>query len=134
MYKEADGSCPVLEFLRQANKSMKKKKRTTTDALKIMDTVLGAKDPHWKERVKAARERQTLGDLIREAREKERITQSELARRAHTTQSAISRLEDADYETMKLDTLQKIAQALGLSLTIALGKQKFQVRRQVPAH
>ncbi len=113
---------------------MKKKKRKTTDALEIMDAVFGSKDPHWKERVKAARERQVLGDLIREARERQKITQTELARRAHTTQSAISRLEDADYETMKLDTLQKIAQALGLTLTIALGKQEFQIRPQVHVH
>jgi len=107
---------------------MKRNKRKTTDALEVMDTVLGANDPRWKEHVKAARERQVLGDLIRHAREKQKITQSELARRAHTTQSAISRLEDADYETMKLDTLQKIAQALDLTLTITLGTEEFHIQ------
>lgn len=101
---------------------MKKKKRTTTDALKIMDAEFGHQ-PGWKEGVEAARQRQVLGDLIRDGREEQRLTQTELARRAHTTQSAISRLEDADYETMKLETLRKIASALGQPLVIGIGNK-----------
>lgn len=106
---------------------MKKNKRKITDAVAIMDVEFGRK-PGWKEGVARARQRQVLGDLIRDLREAQGITQTELALRAHTTQSAISRLEDADYETMKLDTLQKIAEALSLPLTIALGKETFQIR------
>ena len=106
---------------------MKKKKRKITDAVAIMDAEFGH-EPGWKEGVTRARQRQVLGDLIRDLREAQGITQTELARRAHTTQSAISRLEDADYETMKLDTLQKIAEALSVPLTIGLGKETFQIR------
>lgn len=98
------------------------KKQTTTDALKIMDARFGAQDPEWKERLKRERERLTIGELIREARESRGFTQTDLAREAGTTQSAISRIEDADYEGLKVETLRRIALALKLPLAISLGE------------
>jgi len=105
-----------------------KKKRTTTNALEIMDAVFGARDPHWKERVQAERQKLAVGMLIRECREAKGLTQKELAIRVGTSQSAISRIEDANYDSLKLETLYRIANALKLPLAIRLGKRSAQLQ------
>jgi predicted transcriptional regulator len=106
---------------------MTKRKKTTTDALKIMDARFGAKDPLWDERLRRERQRLQIGDLIREARESRGFTQVDLARAAGTTQSAISRIEDADHEGLKIETLRRIALALKLPLAISLGEQRITI-------
>lgn len=47
------------------------------------------------------------------------LSQKELAERVGTTQSVISRLEDADYGGHSLSMLQRIAEALGLRLDVS---------------
>ena len=103
-----------------------KKKRATTDALEIMDAVFGAKDPRWKERVRAERYKLAVGMLIRESREAQGLTQKQLAQRVGTSQSFISRIEDANYDKLMLETLYRIAGALNLPLAIRLGKRSAQ--------
>jgi DNA-binding XRE family transcriptional regulator len=49
---------------------------------------------------------------IYELRMKAGLTQQELAKRVGTSKSAISRLEDADYEGHSLSMLKRIAEAL----------------------
>jgi transcriptional regulator with XRE-family HTH domain len=49
---------------------------------------------------------------IYELRMKAKLSQSELARKVGTTQSVISRLEDADYDGHSLEMLRRIASAL----------------------
>jgi DNA-binding XRE family transcriptional regulator len=49
---------------------------------------------------------------IFELRTKAHLTQQELADKVGTTKSAISRLEDADYEGHSLSMLKRIAEAL----------------------
>lgn len=60
-----------------------------------------------------------LGILLKEERLKAGITQEELAHKAHTTKSAISRLEN-QMTDMKLSTLERIAHALGKEVEIQL--------------
>ena len=60
---------------------MKNPKRTTTDALEIMDALWGH-EPGWKEGIEAERRKFALGELIRECREECGFTQAQLARRA----------------------------------------------------
>jgi len=60
-----------------------------------------------------------LGILLKEERLKAGITQEELAHKAHTTKSAISRLE-TQMTDMKLSTLERIAHALGKEVEIQL--------------
>lgn len=103
-----------------------KKKRRTTDALKIMDARWG-KEPGWKDGVQEECRKLAIGYLIHQARTAQGLTQKELAERARTSQSAISRIEDADYEGLKIETLEKIAAALRLPLTIVLGKRRAQL-------
>jgi transcriptional regulator with XRE-family HTH domain len=58
-------------------------------------------------------------DLIREAREAQGLTQVELAAKAETTQGTISRIE-AGTIVPRLDTLQRIAEALGTTSSALL--------------
>ena len=53
-----------------------------------------------------------LAREIYELRIKAKLSQAELARKVDTTQSVISRLEDADYDGHSLAMLRRIASAL----------------------
>ena len=106
---------------------MKKKKRKITDAVAIMDALWG-KEPGWKEGTARERQKIALGEVIREAREARGWTQKELSRRANTSQSYISRIEDANYDRLMIATLQKLAKILELPLTITLGVQSVQLQ------
>jgi transcriptional regulator with XRE-family HTH domain len=64
-----------------------------------------------------------LATYIREMRESARMTQAELAKRIGTTPSAISRLEDPDYDGHSLKTIRRIAIALDLSVELKLVKK-----------
>ncbi len=59
-----------------------------------------------------------VAQLIYEARTARGLTQKELADRIGTKQSAIARLEDADYDGHSLSMLQKIAGALNQRVEI----------------
>jgi transcriptional regulator with XRE-family HTH domain len=59
--------------------------------------------------------------LVREARRRAGITQSELARRVGTSQPAIARYERAR-ATPDLDTIQRIVEACGLELRLELAE------------
>ena len=57
---------------------------------------------------------------IYELRKKAGLTQQELAQMVGTTQSVISRLEDADYEGHSLSMLHRIAMALNRRLSVQM--------------
>jgi len=59
-----------------------------------------------------------LGLKIRRVREDAGMTQTELAKLVGTQTSAISRIEDADYDRHSVQTLTKVAEALGIRLII----------------
>ena len=67
-------------------------------------------------RAKAAYE---IAERVRHARERRGLTQAELAARIGSTQPALARLE-AGGVTPNLDTLHRIAEALGLELVVDL--------------
>lgn len=48
------------------------------------------------------------------------MTQSQLARKVGTSQQAISRLEQAGYENVRLDTLRRVAKALDARVAVTL--------------
>ena len=64
-----------------------------------------------------------LALLVREMREDAGWTQAELAKRTGTTQSAIARLEDAEYREHSLPTLERIAAACAISLKLRAEKK-----------
>ena len=57
---------------------------------------------------------------IYELREQAGLSQKELADRVETTQSVISRLEDADYEGHSLSMLNRIAKALNQQVQVVM--------------
>ena len=64
-----------------------------------------------------------VAQLIHDRRVAAGLTQQQLARLVGTTQSVISRLEDADYDGHSLSMLQRIATALGQRITIGMAPQ-----------
>jgi ribosome-binding protein aMBF1 (putative translation factor) len=88
----------------------KAKKMKSKDAIAILDTMMGD-DPELRALVEGARVNAAVAQVIYEARIKAGLSQGELAKRIGTTQSVISRLEDADYGAHSLSMLQRIAAA-----------------------
>jgi len=78
------------------------------------------RDPEIATEFDAARDRASIGLKIARMRTARGMSQSELAQRVNTTQSVISRFESADYEHFRVDTLKKLADALGADLTVDL--------------
>jgi ribosome-binding protein aMBF1 (putative translation factor) len=94
-----------------------KKKRKTSNAGKILDRITGD-DPKLREIIEEQRINVRVAEMIYQAREAAGLTQAELAKLVGTTQSVISRLEDADYEGHSLTMLQRIASALHQQLEV----------------
>ena len=86
-------------------------KKTTTDATKILADIAGH-DPKRQQAFEEAVANREVAQRIYELREQAGLSQTELARRVGTTQSVISRLEDADYEGHSLALLNRIAAAV----------------------
>jgi transcriptional regulator with XRE-family HTH domain len=86
------------------------------------------KEPGWKEGIERERQKIALGEVIRQARAARGWTQKQLARKAGTSQSYISRIEDADYDRLMIATLEKLAKVLDLPLAITLGSQTVQLQ------
>ena len=89
----------------------------TSDALKIIDSLTG-NNPELDDLVREASLNAVEAQLICEVRASRGLTQEELADRIGTKQSAIARLEDADYDGHSLSMLQKIAGALSQKVEI----------------
>ncbi|MCX5789307.1 MAG: helix-turn-helix transcriptional regulator [Elusimicrobia bacterium] len=77
------------------------------------------RDPRWKAAYAKADVEVRMAIQIAKARERARLTQSQLAHAIGTTQSVISRIERAD-QNLTLATLSKIASALNTHLVIQL--------------
>lgn len=60
-----------------------------------------------------------VASMIQNARRTAQITQAELAERIGTQQQAIARLEDPSYDGHSVRVLNRIAHALGVTLTIS---------------
>jgi transcriptional regulator with XRE-family HTH domain len=86
-------------------------KKTATDALKILAHITG-KDPEQQRIFEEEVAKREISQKIYCLRREARLSQVQLARRVGTTQSVISRLEDADYEGHSLAMLHRIAAAV----------------------
>ncbi len=91
----------------------------TTDGMKIIDSMIGD-DAELREMCKQATVNAHVAQLIYDARTEAGLSQTELAQMIDTTQSVISRLEDADYEGHSLSMLSRIAKALNREVKINL--------------
>jgi DNA-binding XRE family transcriptional regulator len=88
-----------------------KTQKLTTNALAIMDKLTG-NSPEMADLLEQERANLDIAQKIYELRTKARLSQAELAKKVGTTQSVISRLEDADYDGHSLAILRRIASAL----------------------
>ena len=64
--------------------------------------------------------RARLALRIAEVRQRRNMTQTQLAKKLHTTQQAVSDIESFKHKNITMGTLQKIAEALGIRLLIDL--------------
>ncbi len=67
----------------------------------------------------------TFSDLVREARERAGLSQSELAAQARTSQSAVARYEGGR-ASPRLDTARRLLAACGFELRLSLGQRSPQ--------
>lgn len=65
-------------------------------------------------------------------REKNGLTQGELAKKINTSQSAIARLEDPNYKGYSISTLRKISDALGIELVVSFREKDKEVYEKEP--
>jgi ribosome-binding protein aMBF1 (putative translation factor) len=94
-------------------------RRKTRNALELIARDAG-KSRSYRRLLEEERFNVHVARLIYEAREKAGLTQAQLATRVGTTQSAIARLEAADYNGHSLTMLRRIAEALGQRVEIRL--------------
>ena len=98
-------------------------KKTTTDALQIL-AHMSRNDPKAQQSFEDEMAKREIGTKIYQLRERAGLSQSGLAGRVGTTQSVISRLEDADYSGHSLAMLNRIAKALDHRVEIRFLKRR----------
>lgn len=96
------------------------KEEKTTDAVKILHRRYIQDDPERKASVQEERVNAEVAQLIHDLRKNADLSQKALAELIGTTQSVISRLEDADYDGHSLSMLHRIAEALNQKLTVVM--------------
>lgn len=99
---------------------MAKKKRTTSNAAKILHKRYIKGDPKRLKSLKIEREKADIAAQIYDLRTQAGLTQQQLAGMIGTTQSVISRLEDADYNGHSLNMLERIAGVLHYRVEVRL--------------
>ncbi len=97
---------------------MKKQKRRTTDAIKILHRRFYSGRPRRLAGLEQARADDQVARKIQALRQKAGLTQKQLAELVRTTPSVISRLEDDDYEGHSMAMLRRIAAALNQRVEI----------------
>ena len=75
------------------------------------------REPGFREQVENEYEKLRIGERIRRLRVEQGMSQEELARKLHTTKSAVSRMEN-HAESVRLETLEKVASVFNKTLTI----------------
>jgi ribosome-binding protein aMBF1 (putative translation factor) len=96
---------------------MTKRTKKTNDGMALLDAITG-NDPKMQALISEEAENLRIAKNIYELRTKAGISQTDLAKRIGTTQSVVSRLEDADYEGHSLAMLQRVAAALNKRIEI----------------
>ena len=87
-----------------------------------------AREVRWAEASGRLALRHSIARLVLSARAKRSWSQAELARHAATTQARISDIENGR-GNLRLDTLERVADALGLSLMVRVRSPAHRERR-----
>jgi transcriptional regulator with XRE-family HTH domain len=96
------------------------KKERTQGAVPILHGRYVKDDPEQQAALQEERVNAEVARLIHDMRTAAELSQQQLAELIGTTQSVISRLEDADYEGRSLSLLERIARALNQKLTVVM--------------
>ena len=104
------------------------KKDKTQDAASILHGRYVKDDPEQKAALQEERVNAEVARLIYDMRTAAGLSQQQLAELIETTQSVISRLEDADYEGRSLSMLERIATALNQKLTVVMTAREPQAQ------
>ena len=93
---------------------------------KKVKTYLGTlmADKEFRERFDQEYQNLSISEQIARARKAAHLTQEALAKRAHTTKSAISRYESADYNKYGISLLNRIARSCNADLKVILTPSK----------
>lgn len=94
--------------------------KRTSNAVRILHRRYIGEDVQRKASLEQERVNAEVSRTIYELRDQAGISQKELADRVGTTQSVISRLEDADYEGHSLSMLNRIAKALNQQIQVVV--------------
>ena len=78
------------------------------------------RDPDFAERFKRAGEAWDVALQLAALREKAGLSQKDLARKLHTSQQNISRLESPSYEGHSLSMLRSVAEVLGATVHVTI--------------
>jgi transcriptional regulator with XRE-family HTH domain len=108
-----------------------KKEKKKVDAVRILHRRYIGDDAERKASLQVERVNNEVAQMIYELRNEVGLTQKDLAELIGTTQSVISRLEDADYNGHSLSMLSKIAKALNQTLKLTMtdkGKENEKIR------
>ena len=81
-----------------------------------MDKLMKSKE--FREKFDEEYQNICIGEHIARIRHRANLTQDALAKRTHTTKSAISRYENSDYKSYSIPLLNRIAEACGTVLKI----------------
>ena len=95
-----------------------KKRPETSDAVEILHRRYFEGKPEMMAMLEEELANAELSRLVYDLRTGAKLTQAQLAKRMGTTQSVISRLENADYEGHSLAMLGRIARAVGCVVEI----------------
>ena len=100
------------------------KRKTTKDAVKVLHSRYIKGKPKRLESLKKEHEALDIASQIYTIRKKQGLSQRQLANLVGTTQSVISRLEDADYNGHSLQMLNRIAGVLHYKVKVRLIPEK----------
>jgi len=100
------------------------KQRLTNDAVKILHARYIKNAPHRLKSLQEEHRKAEIGAQIYKLRTEAGISQKRLAELIGTTQSVISRLEDADYKGHSIEMLRRIAGAMNCELRVRIVHNK----------
>jgi len=92
------------------------KRGTYYEKKTYMDKLM--KNEEFRKRFEEEYQNICIGEQIAKIRHRANLTQDALAKRTHTTKSAISRYENSDYKSYSIPLLNRIAEACGTVLKI----------------
>lgn len=93
------------------------KRKRTSDAVELMNKWYGG-DEEWEQELAEERVRVQVGQIVYDLRTEAGLSQEALAKLAGTSQSIISRVENADYEGSALEMLNRICSALHCQIKV----------------